>query len=161
LLLAAPSLAAQARVAFRNPKSILKRSTTTMNLNRVTIIGYVGQEPVIKENSRTQAALSVATTKRWKDGSDQLQEKTSWHRVFAFGAAALYAQKSIAAGDFVFVEGELNYGEYDRRIEDVDGHSYQVRWPSIAVVADLLSVIQSKTQRGKTDDEPEALEAAL
>jgi single-strand DNA-binding protein len=53
-------------------------------LNKVLLIGHLGQGPEIKRTEAGQryAVLSLATTRRWKDkGSDQQRSHTEWHRI--------------------------------------------------------------------------------
>lgn len=78
-------------------------------LNKVQIIGRVGQEPEIRytQENKPVANLSVATTEKWKDKSGQQQEKTEWHRVVIFGGIAGVVEKYVKKGDLLFVEGKL------------------------------------------------------
>lgn len=78
-------------------------------LNKVQIIGRVGQEPEIRytQENKPVANLSVATTEKWKDKSGQQQEKTEWHRVVIFGGIAGVVEKYVKKGDLLFLEGKL------------------------------------------------------
>jgi len=118
-----------------------------MYLNRVTIAGFTGKDA---RNSSTQGGrsvtkLSVATTKRYKDGDANWQEKTQWHSCVAYGPAADYAAK-IQTGTQVFIEGELVYREYERTVE-TDSGPVKVMWPVTEVVIDSLSVLERKERQ--------------
>ncbi len=57
-----------------------------MYLNRITLIGFTGQEP---KTFATQAGkeitrLSIATTRRYQQNSEW-KEKTQWHDCVAYG----------------------------------------------------------------------------
>jgi single-strand DNA-binding protein len=54
-----------------------------MNLNQLTIIGFLGRtaETRFLPNGTAVTKFSVATKKSWKDDQDQWQEKTPWHNV--------------------------------------------------------------------------------
>ena len=57
------------------------------SLNKVLLIGRLGNDPEIKQmsNGKNVARLSVATSETWKDkNSGERKEKTEWHRVVIF-----------------------------------------------------------------------------
>ena len=55
------------------------------NLNRVQLIGHLGQDPETKYTATGTARtmFSVATRARWKDANGQVQEATAWTRCIA------------------------------------------------------------------------------
>src|SRR5919202_1295680 len=60
----------------------------TMNdLNRVQLIGHLGQDPETKYTATGTArtTFSVATSARWKDADGQVQEATEGSRVYLAG----------------------------------------------------------------------------
>ena len=66
-----------------------------MYLNRLTIIGFVGNDVETKFTSsgKTFAQFSVATKTSWKDDKGEWQSNTEWHRVVVWGEKlAAYAQ---------------------------------------------------------------------
>jgi single-strand DNA-binding protein len=79
------------------------------SLNKVQLIGNVGQEPEIRftQDGRPIANLSIATSETWNDKQGQKQEKTEWHRVVAFGKLAEIIQQYVHKGSKLFVEGKL------------------------------------------------------
>ena len=73
-------------------------------LNRVQLLGYLGNDPQIKENEKALVAtFSVATTERNAAGEDTPE----WHRVVAFGKLAEICRDHLTKGQPVFVEGRL------------------------------------------------------
>jgi single-strand DNA-binding protein len=60
-----------------------------MNLNQLTIIGFVAKNAETKQlpNGSSVTKLSVATTKSWNDEKGEWKSKTQWHNVIAFGKA--------------------------------------------------------------------------
>ena len=57
------------------------------SLNKVLLIGRLGNDPEIKQmqNGKSVARLSVATSESWKDkNTGEKKEKTEWHRVVIF-----------------------------------------------------------------------------
>jgi single-strand DNA-binding protein len=74
--------------------------------NKTTIIGNMGGDPSVKEKS---TYVSVATNESWKDKqTDEWQEKTSWHKVMAYGYVA-EKLNSLTKGTTILVEGTLDY----------------------------------------------------
>lgn len=56
------------------------------SLNQVNIIGNMTAEPEIRETPIGQrvATFSLATNRKWKDASGQLQEETEYHSIVAW-----------------------------------------------------------------------------
>jgi single-strand DNA-binding protein len=79
------------------------------SLNKVQLIGNVGQEPEIRftQDGRPIANLSIATSESWNDKQGQKQEKTEWHRVVTFGKLAEIIQQYVHKGSKLFIEGKL------------------------------------------------------
>ncbi len=81
------------------------------SLNRVQLIGNLGQDPEIraKQNGDKIATFSMATTDSWTDArSGEKKEKTEWHRVVIFSdGLAGVAEKHLKKGMKVFIEGAL------------------------------------------------------
>ena len=74
--------------------------------NKAVLIGNMGGDPSIKEKS---TYVSIATNESWKDkNTDEWQEKTSWHRVMAYGYVAEKLNK-LTKGTNILVEGSLDY----------------------------------------------------
>ena len=86
--------------------------------NRVTLVGYLGNQP---ETYADRATFSVATKASWKpaDSADWV-ERTEWHRCVAWGKL-VPAMTVLAKGDHVLIEGELRSNEYERELPVVGG----------------------------------------
>ena len=82
-----------------------------MSINKVILIGNLGQDPDIRKNAQGQslATLSIATSERWRDkDSGERKERTEWHRVVIFNEAlAKVAEQYLHKGSKVYVEGQL------------------------------------------------------
>jgi len=82
-----------------------------MSVNKVILLGTVGQEPTIHttQDGKKIATFSLATSDKWKDKqSGEMRDKTEWHRVvvFADGLAGI-VERYIKKGSKIFVEGSL------------------------------------------------------
>jgi single-strand DNA-binding protein len=83
-------------------------------LNQVLLIGNIGQDPEVRITaSGTRVAnFSLATSRQWnKDG--EKQEKTEWHRCTAWEKLAEIVEKYVRKGDKLFVDGRIEYGQYE------------------------------------------------
>jgi single-strand DNA-binding protein len=79
------------------------------SINRVIIVGNLGQDPESKTTASGQlvANFSVATSETYTDKAGARQEKTEWHRCVAWGKQAEFVQKFLKRGRKVCVEGKL------------------------------------------------------
>ncbi len=86
------------------------------SLNRVSLIGNVGNDPEMRETTsgKTVANFSIATNRTWKDGTGNQQEKTEWHRCVAWDKLADIIGQYVKKGDRLYVEGAIEYGSYDK-----------------------------------------------
>jgi single-strand DNA-binding protein len=87
-----------------------------MHLNRVTLIGFIGNDAEKKVAGTTNiATFSIATKTSWKNDSGSWESRTDWHRCVAFGKLASFAG-TLTKGAHVAIEGELRSREYDREV---------------------------------------------
>jgi single-strand DNA-binding protein len=87
-----------------------------MSLNKVMLIGRLGQDPELKYTPGGAAVcnFSVATTESWNDKtSGQKQEKTEWHRIVVWGKLAELCQQYTGKGKQVYIEGRLQTRSWD------------------------------------------------
>lgn len=91
------------------------------SVNKVILVGNLGADPELKYTPANKALcnMRIATTEVWKDKSGAKQEKTEWHRVTVWGDTAENAQKYLAKGRSVYIEGRLQTRSYDK-----DGHKH-------------------------------------
>ena len=87
-----------------------------MYLNRVTLIGFIGNDAEKKVAGTTNIAIfSLATKTSWKNDSGSWESRSDWHRCVAFGKLAGFAVM-LKKGAHVAIEGELRSRQYDREI---------------------------------------------
>ena len=85
-----------------------------MYQNKVTLIGFLGNDAEVRtNNNRSFTVLSLATKSSYKKDGKYI-EHTEWHRCVVFGKLAEYA-KHAQEGRASSVEGELRSREYDRQ----------------------------------------------
>lgn len=83
-------------------------------LNKVMVIGNVGQDPKIFtfQNGKKKASFSVAASKRYRDANGEQKEQTSWVNCSAFGKLADVVENYVGKGSQLFVEGELSVNNF-------------------------------------------------
>lgn len=106
------------------------------SVNKVIILGNVGQDPEIREGNFIVAALSIATTRKWRDKAGETQSETEWHRVSAFGRLAEIISQYVRKGDPIYIEGRLR----TRKYEDKQGVE---RWVT-EIIAEQLQLLRQK-----------------
>lgn len=86
------------------------------SLNRVMIIGNLGQDPELRntQGGAAVATLSVATTDSYTGQDGQKQDKTEWHRVVVWNKLAENCAKYLSKGRPVFVEGKLQTRSWEK-----------------------------------------------
>jgi single-strand DNA-binding protein len=89
-------------------------------LNRVMLLGNLGQDPELRMTSGGQAVLKLrlATSETYLDRNKVRQERTEWHSVVVWGKRAEALSKILSKGSRIFVEGGLRTSSYD----DKEGH---------------------------------------
>lgn len=110
------------------------------SINRVTLIGAVGQDPETRFTAAglAIASFSLATSEKRKDK----EEVTQWHNCVAFGKLAEIVQQYIVKGSKLYLDGAIQYQTYEK-----DGEK---RYATKIVVNDIsmLSPAQGSAQNG-------------
>ena len=86
-----------------------------MSLNKVMVIGHLGQDPEIRYTPTGLPVVnfSVATNEVFLDKEDKRQERAEWHRIVVMGKVALTCNEYLKKGRQVFVEGRLQTREWE------------------------------------------------
>ncbi len=100
-----------------------REQTMAEGLNRVTLMGNLGQDPELRYTQGGQAVLNIrlATTESYLDRDRVRKERTDWHNVVIWGKRAEGLSKVLRKGSSILVEGSLRTSSYEGR----DG---QKRW---------------------------------
>jgi len=89
-------------------------------VNREQLIGRLGTDPEMKkfDNGSTLARLSLATDASYKDKSGKKVEETHWHNLVCWNKTAELAERLLAKGKEVAIDGKL----INRSYEDGEGN---------------------------------------
>jgi single stranded DNA-binding protein len=108
------------------------------NLNRITLIGNTGGDPKVTQNGPT--TLSLATNVTWTDKqTNGRRTRTEWHQLVIWNGLGKWAA-TLPKGTPLFVEGELVYERYPRKVEATIGKK-------TAEVEVMTTVSKIKVQR--------------
>src|SRR5712692_128239 len=72
-----------------------------MSLNRVMLIGHLGQDPELRHlptSGQPVASFSVATDEAYTDKQGQRQQRVDWHNIVVFGRAAESCKEYLKKG---------------------------------------------------------------
>jgi single-strand DNA-binding protein len=108
-------------------------------VNKVIVVGNLGQEPEVKfmPNGDAVCNITVATSETWKDkASGEQRESAEWHKISAFGRLAEIMGEYLHKGSKVYIEGKLK----TRKWQDNNG---QDRY-STEIVASEMQMLDSK-----------------
>ena len=87
-----------------------------MSVNKVILLGDVGQDPKVKyfDSGSAVATFSLATTDRAYTlaNGTQVPERTEWHNIVASNRWAEIVDKYLHKGDKLYVEGKLRTRTY-------------------------------------------------
>ena len=83
------------------------------SLNKVMLIGNVGNDPEIRATSSGTRVgkVSLATNRSWTDRSGAKAEKTEWHRLTFFGRLVDIVEQYVKKGVRLYVEGRIEYSQ--------------------------------------------------
>lgn len=85
-------------------------------INRVFLVGHVGQDPELRTtaNGRTLCDVSLATNRSTRDG-ESWKQVTDWHRVVFWEKQAEICGRFVRKGTPIGVEGELRLESWTDR----------------------------------------------
>ena len=112
-------------------------------INKVILIGNVGQEPEVRytgdaNNGAKVATIRLATSERYKDRNGNLQEHTEWHTVVVWRNTADVVEKYVHKGTQLYVEGKIR----TRSWEDQTGNKRY----TTEIMADTLQLLGRKPE---------------
>ena len=94
------------------------------SVNKIILIGNLGRDPESRtfSNGGKVVKFSLATSENWtRDG--ERQERTEWHNVVIYDEKiGDVAQRFLRKGSKVFIEGAMQYREYD----DANGQKQKI-----------------------------------
>ena len=112
-----------------------------MSINKVILLGFVGQQPTIKtfDNGDKIASFSLATTERafkTKDGQE-IPEKTEWHNIIANKGLAKIVESYVQKGSKIYIEGKIKQRSWEK-----DGSKHYLT----EIIAENIELLDKKSE---------------
>ena len=87
-------------------------------INRVILLGNLGQDPELKTTPGGQAVLNIrlATTETYFQNQEK-KERTDWHTVVVWGKRAEALARILQKGSQILVEGRIQTRSYEKNGE--------------------------------------------
>lgn len=113
-----------------------------MSVNKVILLGNVGQEPNVRylDTGVCVATLSLATTERGYtlQNGTQVPERTEWHNIILWNKLAETVEKYVHKGDKLYIEGKIRSRSYDDKMG--------VHRTVVEIMAENMEMLSSRQQ---------------
>jgi single-strand DNA-binding protein len=130
------------------PQTADKPEETEPNsmFNKVILIGRLGQNAEAKttQNNKDYVVLNIATQESWKNDKGNYENRTEWHRVYAWSNLSKFA-RTLQKGQLITLEGILRYREVT---EDVEGAPFKHR------IAEIHAISMKRLSQIEAADDP-------
>lgn len=119
------------------------------SLNKVTIIGNVGNEPEMRftPNGKPVTSFSVATNWVYTSPEGERRQETEWFNVVAWNRLAEQCNQFLAKGRLVYAEGRI----HTRNWESQDGQPRS----RIEVIANRVIFLDRRGTAPLSDEKPD------
>ena len=127
-----------------------------MSLNKVLLIGRLGQAPIVRymPNGDAVCNFSIATSESWKDQSGQRQERTEWHAITFYRKLAEIAGQYLKKGSLVCVEGKIQSRKYTDK-QGIERTAYEIIGNELKMLGGRNDNQQSPQQSGMPSVPPQ------
>jgi single-strand DNA-binding protein len=115
-----------------------------MSINKVILIGLLGQDPKTGETNSglKYGSFSLATTESRKNKeTGEKKSETEWHNISCFGTT-VNALQYIGKGSKIYLEGKIKSDEY------TDKNTGEVK-KTTKIICDKIDIIQGKNNQDK------------
>jgi single-strand DNA-binding protein len=115
------------------------------SLNKVTLIGNLGQKPNVYKNTGKApcARFSLATTEQWLNKHQQKVAHTEWHQLVAYHRLAEIAEQYFDKGTKLYIEGKLRTHQW----QDKQGISRT----TTVIVVETFKFLSKKPEGGQSN----------
>jgi single-strand DNA-binding protein len=131
---------------YRRQRTKQKETEPNNMFNKVILIGRLGQNAEAKtaQNKNEYVILNIATQESWKNDKGDYENRTEWHRVYAWRNLSKFA-KTLQKGQLITMEGVLRYREV---VEDVEGAKLKHR------IAEIHAISMKRLSKVEAADDP-------
>jgi single-strand DNA-binding protein len=115
-----------------------RKGEKTVSVNKVILLGFLGKDPELKYAASGAAVcrFSLATNETFKNKAGEVQKRTEWHSVVAFGKLGEICGECLARGKSCYIEGAIRSGKWtdrdgnERKSYDIIARYMQMLSPS-------------------------------
>ena len=122
------------------------------SVNKVILLGNLGKDPDIRATQAGSrlASFSIATSTKYRNkDTQQLEDKTEWHRVVVFNdKLADICEKYLRKGSKIYIEGQLQTRKWIDN-NGVDKYTTEVVIPNYSGV---LSMLDTRSQSSVSEE---------
>ena len=118
------------------------------SVNKAILVGNLGRDPELRytKSGGPVCNFTLATNEKWKGQDGQLNERTEWHRVVAFGRTGELCAQYLAKGRSVYLEGRIQTREW----EDKEGSKRY----TTEIIANTVQFLGGRGGSGGGGDSP-------
>jgi len=122
------------------------------SVNKVILLGNLGKDPDIRATTAGSrlASFSIATSTKYRNkDTQQLEDKTEWHRVVVFNdKLADICEKYLRKGSKIYIEGQLQTRKWTDN-NGVDKYTTEVVIPNYSGV---LTMLDTRSQSSVSEE---------
>ena len=122
------------------------------SVNKVILLGNLGKDPDIRATQAGSrlASVSIATSTKYRNkDTQQLEDKTEWHRVVVFNdKLADICEKYLRKGSKIYIEGQLQTRKWTDN-NGVDKYTTEVVIPNYSGV---LTMLDTRSQSSVSEE---------
>lgn len=115
-------------------------------VNKVILVGFLGQDPTVRytKSGQAVASFSLATSEKWTNKeTGNKEEKTEWHKIVAWGKLGEICGEYLFKSKQVYIEGRMQTREW----EDKDENK---RYTTEIIANNMTMLGQSATQQSQS-----------
>ena len=129
------------------------------SINKVILVGNIGQEPQVRtmQSGQKVVSFSLATSDRWRDrATGEQKEQTEWHRVVIFNPNLVeVAERMLQKGTKLYLEGSLRTRKWQNQ-QGIDTYTTEVVLNQFAGTMVILSGAKSMDAMSASASAPAA-----
>jgi single-strand DNA-binding protein len=124
-----------------------------MSVNKVILVGNLGQDPEINYTSNGMAvckfSMATAETRKNKQSGEK-ETITEWHRISIFGDLAEISNTWLKKGSQIYIEGKLKTNKWN----DKNG----IERYTTEIIADTMRMLGNKKDAAEQSNKPATLQ---
>lgn len=141
--------------AYNVPVVQQKHRDMSKHVNKIFLLGNVGQEPELRHTAGGTAVCNVrmCTNESFKNASGEWQERPEWHDVVCWGKTAEVASEYLKKGDLVHFIGSKQTREWKDK-EGNDRRSCEIRCHEMSLISSSSNGRRFDESRDDMADSP-------